>query len=203
MPFFVAVYHQVHPGRREQRVETIRGDFAASPISHPGRKFARLFQHLHDQSRLLAMEEWESRADFERHDRSSDFVESLEPSGPVPRVDVLERLQHYRHMPHTPVALACTAISSPADRAGEIEGFICDEERRAALVEAGLVLRAVYRVVGDVGRLLVLHGWQSVDHLERYLSESAPSTTSTLASRGAAFDQFAGEIVAEFSWLEA
>lgn len=202
MPYFVAVHHQVHPGRREQRVHTIRGDFAASPGAHPGRRFARLFQHLHDRTRLLAVEEWEDQSAFERHDRSPAYVESLERSGPAPRVDVLERVQHYRHMPRSPAALVCTAISSPAERTGEIENYICDDERREAVVASGLVLRAVYRVAGDTARLLVLHGWQSVDHLERYLAESAPSTASALAARGASLDQFAGTIVAEFSWLD-
>lgn len=202
MPFFVALHHQVHPGRREQRVDTVRADFAASPMSHPGRKFARLFLHLQDQTRLLAIEEWESRDLFDRHEQSPLYVDTLATSGPTPRIDVLERLQHYRHMPHSPAALACTAISSPADRADEIEEFICDEERREMLVAAGLVLRAVYRVVGDAGRLLVLHGWRSMDDLERYLSGSAPTTASTLASLGATFDQFAGTLAAEYSWLD-
>ena len=202
MPFFVAVHHTVRPGCREQRVETIKGDFAASPISHPGRKFARLFEHLDDQTRLLAMEEWQSQTDFERHDGSASYVGAIQASGPAPRVDVLERLQHYRHMPHSPSTLACTAISMPADRAEQVEAFICDEERRDALVAAGLVLRAVYRVVGSPGRLLVLHGWRSMEQLERYLNGSAILTAATLAEHGAMMDQFAGQIAAEYSWLE-
>ncbi len=202
MPFFVAVHHQVRPGYREQRVEAMRTDFATSPTSHPGRKYARLFEHLTDQTRLLAIEEWQSQSEFERHQRSPAYVGALEASGPAPRFDLLERLQHYRHMPHTPAALACTAIVSPPDRAGDVEDFICDDERRDALVAGGLVLRAVYRVVGRSGGLLVLHGWRSVDQLERYLSGSALATASTLAARGATFDQFAGQMAAEYSWLE-
>jgi len=202
MPFFVAVNHQVRPGCREQRVETVRTDFAASPVSHPGRRFARLFEHLTDETRLLAFEEWQTPTDFERHQCSPGYVEAIEVSGPAPRFDVLERLQHYRHMPHSPSALACTAISTPPDRAGEVEEFICDEERRDALVAGGLVLRAVYRVVGSANRLLVLHGWRSMEQLERYLSGSAVATTATLAARGATPDQFAGKIAAEYSWLE-
>jgi quinol monooxygenase YgiN len=202
MPFFVAVHHQVRPGCREQRVETVRTDFAASPLSHPGRRFARLFEHLSDETRLLAMEEWLSPTDFERHLVSPAHVEAIEASGPAPRFDVLERLQHYRHMPHSPSALACTAISMPPDRASAVEEFICDEERRDALVAGGLVLRAVYRVVGSANRLLVLHGWRSMDHLERYLSGSAVATAAILAARGATLDQFAGQIAAEYSWLE-
>jgi quinol monooxygenase YgiN len=203
MPFFVAVHHQVHPGRREQRVETVRTDFAASPVSHPGRRFARLFEHLTDRTRLLAMEEWQSPADFERHQRSPGYVEAIEASGLAPTFDVLERVQHYRHMPHSPSALACTAISMAPDRATEVEELICDEERRDALVAGGLVPRAVYRVVGSAGRLLVLHGWRSIDHLERYLGGSAVATAATLAARGATLDQFAGRMAAEYSWLEA
>jgi quinol monooxygenase YgiN len=203
MPYFVAVHHQVRPGCREQRVETVRRDFAASPISHPGRKFARLFEHLTDDTRLLAMEEWQGPTDFERHAQAPAYVAAIASSGPAPRVEALERLQHYRHMPHSPAALACTAISTPSERAGDVEAFICDDERRDALVAGGLVLRAVYRVVGSADRLLVLHGWRSMEHLERYLSGSAVATAATLAARGATLDQFAGRIAAEYSWLEA
>ena len=202
MPFFVAVHHQVRPGCGEQRVEAIRRDFAASPVLHPGRRFARLFEHLTDQTRLLAIEEWQSQVEFERHDRSPAYAGALETTGPAPRVDVLERLQHYRHMPHTPAALACTAIAPPLDQADDVESFICDEERRDALIAAGLVLRAVYRVVGGSGRLLVLHGWRSLELLERYLAGPAISTTATLAQLGATMDQFAGRIAAEYSWLD-
>ena len=203
MPFFVAVHHQVRPGCRAQRVETVRDDFAASPVSHPGRKFARLFRHLHDETRLLAMEEWQSQSDFERHDHSPAYAESIHASGPAPRICVLERLQHYRHMPHSPSALACTTIVSPPEQADEVERFICDEERRDALVAAGLVLRAVYRMAGSTGGLLVLHGWRSMDHLEEYLAGSAAVMAATLAALGATLDQFAGQIAAEYSWLEA
>lgn len=125
MPFFVAVHHQVRPGCREQRVETVRTDFAASPVSHPGRRFARLFEHPTDQTRLLAMEEWQSPTGFERHRRSPGYVEAIEGSGPAPRFDVLERLQYYRHMPHSPSALACTAISTAATLA--VRGATLDQ----------------------------------------------------------------------------
>ena len=71
------------------------------------------------------------------------------------------------------------------------------------MIAAGLVLRAVYRVVGGSGRLLVLHGWRSLELLERFLSGPAISTTATLAQLGATMDQFAGRIAAEYSWLES
>ena len=86
MPFFVAVHHQVRPGCREQRVETVRRNYTASPVLHPGRKFARLFEHLTDQTRLLAIEEWQSQTEFERHDCSPAYVGALGATGPTPSV---------------------------------------------------------------------------------------------------------------------
>jgi quinol monooxygenase YgiN len=202
MPFFVAIYHQAFPGLRDRRAETIRTDYAASSATQPGRKFARLFEHLTDESQLMAFEEWQDQATFERHVRSPAYAEAIMASGPPPRPEQMARLQHYRHMPHRPAALACTAVSSPPDRAAEVETFICDEERRDALVAEGLVLRAVYRLVASPERLLVLHGWRSVEHLERYLTGTAMATAATLATHGATIDQFAGRVAAEFSWLE-
>jgi quinol monooxygenase YgiN len=203
MPFFVSVHHAVDPGKLDQRIQVIRGDFAASPKASPGRRFARLFEHLHDRTRLLAFEEWQSSPEFERHQHEPTYVQEISQSGPEPRHHGLERLQHYRHMAHSPTALACTAISSISERAADVERFICDDERRDALVAAGLVLRAVYRVADGGGHLLVLHGWRSLEHLEEYLDDLAPSLATTLASYGATVDQFAGRIAAEYSWLEA
>ena len=203
MPFFVAVRYEAWPDRLESLLEVIRGDFAASPTSQPSRRFARVFQHLENPARLLAMEEWQNQADFERHTNARAYAEALAACGPAPRANALERLQHYRHMPHPPSALACITLSSPPDRAPEVEDFVCDEERRDALDASGLVLRAVYRVVGTAGRLLVLHGWRSLDDLDRYFATSARSLAELLEATGASSDQFTGQMAAQFSWLES
>jgi quinol monooxygenase YgiN len=203
MPFFVAVHHTVHPGQRVHRIQAVRNDFAASTKSFPARRFARLFEHLHDRTRLLAFEEWHSKPEFEQHQSAPTYVQEIAESGPEPRHAALERLQHYRHLPHSPAALACTAISSPPERASEVERFICDDERRDALVAAGLALRAVYRTVGGESQLLVLHGWRTLELLEQYLADAAPAMAASLATYGATLDQFAGQIAAEYSWLES
>jgi quinol monooxygenase YgiN len=203
MPFFVAVQYTAQPDRLASLLDVIRADFAASPTLQPGRRFARLFQHLSDPGRLLAMEEWQTRADFERHAHGAAYTETLAAHGPPPVADALERLQHYRHMPHPPSALACITISTPMDRAAEVESFICDDERREALVAAGLVLRAVYRVMDTPGRLLVLHGWRSMGDLENYFTTSARSLAAMLDKNDASIEQFTGQMTAQFSWLES
>jgi quinol monooxygenase YgiN len=202
MPFFVAVHYEAWPDRLPSLLDVIRGDFAASASSQPGRRFARLFQHLDDPSRLLAMEEWQNQAEFDRHADGSAYADALAACGPAPVADALERLQHYRHMPHSPSALACVTLAAPEDRAPEVERFICDVQRREALVAAGLVLRAVYRVVGAPGRLLVLHGWRTLDDLDRYYATSARGLAEMLEANGATSEQFTGQMAAEFSWLE-
>jgi quinol monooxygenase YgiN len=203
MPFFVAIHYEASPDRLDSLVEAIRNDFAASPTLQPGRRFARLFQHLQDPARLLAMEEWQSQPDFERHLQDAAYADALASCGPTLRADALERLQHYRHMPHLPSALSCITLSTSLDRAADVEGFICDDERRDALVAAGLVLRAVYRVVGSPGRLLVLHGWRSFDDLERYLATSEHSLAELLETTDASIERFTGQMAAQFSWLES
>ena len=37
----------------------------------PGRRFSRAYQHRETPTRFLCMEEWQSRADYERYQRSA------------------------------------------------------------------------------------------------------------------------------------
>jgi quinol monooxygenase YgiN len=203
MPFYVAVHHQALPGRLEQLLTTIKADLAASPTSQPGRRFTRVFEQLHEPARLLSIEEWLSQGDYERHAQSPAYVEAIRACGAPPRAEALERLQMYRHMSRPPSALACATLTTPLDRAAGVESFICDEERREALVATGLVLRAIYRVIDSPGRLLVLHGWRSREDLDRYLASTARATVATLAARGVSIEQFTGQMAAQFSWLES
>jgi len=203
MPCFVAIRYQARSDSLDALEVAIRADYAASSTLQPGRKFARLFRHMQDPARLLSMEEWESDEALERHRQSPAYADTRDAVAAPPPIEYLERLQHYRHMPHRPSALACTTLATPVDQAGAVERFICDDERRDALGAAGLVIRAVYRVIGSPGRLLVLHGWRSLDDLEQYVGTSARGLAELLESTGAEIDQFTGQIAAEFSWLDA
>jgi hypothetical protein len=72
----------------------------------------------------------------------------------------------------------------------------------SAIAAAGRELGALFGVLLCDPRLLVLHGWRSMDHLDGYLTGSAVATAASLAAHGATLDQFAGQIAAEYSWLE-
>jgi quinol monooxygenase YgiN len=203
MPYFVVVQYQAWPGQVEALLTVIRHDFEVSAARYPGRRFARVFRHDLQPERLLAMEEWQQQADFEQHAGLPEYADALARYGPSPRPGTLARLQHYRHMSHVPAALACAIVSAPADRAQEVESFICDEQRREALVAEGLVLRAVYRIVDAPGTLLVLHGWRTADDLDAYFATGEHDLAATLQRSGADVEQFTGQIAAQFSWLEA
>jgi hypothetical protein len=49
----------------------------------------------------------------------------------------------------------------------------------------------------------VLHGWRSLDDLERYFSSSAHGLTEMVTRTGASIEQFTGQMAAQFSWLES
>jgi quinol monooxygenase YgiN len=201
MPYFVAVQYEARPDRLDDLVGQIRHDFAVSATAHPGRRFARVFQHHQEPCRLLAIEEWQQRSEFQQHFEASQPAEVLLACASPPQASTLERLQHYRHMPHQPTALACTTIAAPADRADEVERFICDDERRDALMADGLAIRAVYRLDGITGQLLVLHGWRTRGDLDTYVASAKRRTITGLAAIGTAVEQFTGEVVAQYSWL--
>jgi quinol monooxygenase YgiN len=201
MPYFVAVHSEAEPDHVDDLIGLIRHDFALSAAAHPSRRFARVFQHHQEPWRLLGIEEWQEQGEFEQHLGASDVAAALAACGAPPRASPLERLQHYRHMPHQPTALACTTIAAPTDRADEVERFICDDERRDALVAGGLAIRAVYRLDGRVGHLLVLHGWRTRADLDTYVASSGRSVITRLAEIGATVERFTGEMIAQYSWL--
>jgi quinol monooxygenase YgiN len=177
----------------------IRSDLSTA---YPGLKFARVFQHLTEPDDFLAFEEWETQAEYQRAREAPGWLESLAGYGPPPHADRLERLQMYRHLLHRPVALACVSLTTPLDRADAVEELICGDAQREVLVGAGLVIRAVYRVIGEPGRLLVLHGWRSVAHLEQFQQTVAEEILDALAAHGTVIEPFVGALAAEFSWLE-
>jgi len=201
MPFFVVVQYQARPDQLDGLLALIRHDFSVSATAHPGRRFARVFQHDQEPWRLLGIEEWQQEEELRRHLEASAFAEALVAYGPPPLISALERLQHYRHMPHQPTALGCFTLTAPTEHAEEVERFICDEERRDALVAGGLALRAVYRLGGSPGRLLVLHGWQTHSDLDAYSATVERAIIRSLALNGTSIERFTGEIVAQYSWL--
>jgi quinol monooxygenase YgiN len=203
MPFFVVIQYQATADRLDDLLALIRDDFAVSASAYPGRRFARVFQHDLEPLRLLGIEEWQQEREHRRHLDGSAFAEAVAACGGPPQASALERLQHYRHMPHQPTALACTTLTAPAERADEVERFICDDERRDALVAGGLALRAVYRLDGVVGRLLVLHGWRTRADLETYVATGERTVVNALAPTGTSIEHFTGEMVAQYSWLTA
>lgn len=202
MPFYVSVQYRAWPEQRDALRVLIRRDLSASSASHPGLRFARVFQHLTEPDWFLAFEEWQSQAEYQRLRESPAFLESLAAYGPPPQADALERLQLYRRLPYRPTALTCVSLTTSPEQAQAVEDRVCDDAQRAALVDGGLVIRAVYRVTEQPGRLLVLHGWRSLAQVERYQETLATDTETALRALGAAVDSFVGEITAEFSWLE-
>jgi hypothetical protein len=203
MPFFVVVQYQARPDRVDDLPALIRRDLAVSATAYPARRFVRVFQHVQEPTRLLGIEEWQQEDDFRRRADAPIYAEVLAACTVPPQASALERLQHYRHMPHQPTALACATISAPPDRADDVERFICDEQRRDALVADGLVLRAVYRLDGVAGRLLVLHGWRTRADLLAYDATGERTMGDVLGQADATVAVFSGEIVAQYSWLNA
>jgi quinol monooxygenase YgiN len=201
MPYFVAVQYQARPDRLDDLLALIRRDLAVSTAAYPGRRFARVFRQDGDRSRLLGIEEWQQERDFQRHAKTPAYAEALTGCSEPPTVSTLERLQHYRHMPHQPTTLSCAILMAPPDRAEEVKRFICDEQSRDALVADGLVIRAVYRLNGETGRLLVLHGWRTRDDLLAFDATGERAATDVRAPTGTQFELFTGELVARYSWL--
>jgi hypothetical protein len=60
----------------------------------------------------------------------------------------------------------------------------------------------VYRVGEDGGRLLVVHGWQSIEDLERFRAGDRPRYEARLREPGATIDRLTGAVAVQYSRLE-
>ena len=173
---------------------------AASPRAlSPGRRNARVFQRLNEPTRLLAIGEWASQAAYESLRQSPELVRRTATCGPPPTIEYLERLHLFARFNERPAIVACVTIDATADRSGEAEAFMRGPSQREVVTQPGLVSRELYRSTAPATRLLSVHGWRSLDDLERFRTTVEPRLDSELHARGATVSRFTGEIVVEYS----
>jgi heme-degrading monooxygenase HmoA len=199
MPFFVAIHQEAWPERLESLLATIRGNLAASRILHPGRQGTRLFQRIGQPTHLLSISEWDAEEHFERFRHSAVFVETNAVSGPSLRIEPLERLRLLQRMDRRAVVVACATVTAPPERAAEVEAVLLSEEHRAVERADGLIFREVFRSRAVVGHLLLVHGWASLAHLDRFRASESLRGEAALLQLGATTERFTGEIAAEYS----
>jgi quinol monooxygenase YgiN len=203
VPFFVAVYQEVSADRLEEVLATMRGDFATSRRMHPGRRSTRVFQRLNYPTHLLALGEWDSRADYDRLRQTDAYQQVTERAEPPASIEYLTRLRHFARLAVPPAIVGCVTITAPRENAGALEAFVLDEARHVVEGAPGLVAHEVYRVGENGGRLLAVHGWRSIEDLERFRAGERQGLERRLGELGASTDRLTGVVAVQYSRLDS
>ena len=170
-------------GRRDEIVALATREFEAPTSGSDGCRYARLFQTLGDPDQFLYVAEWDSREAFERSGRQlhspalDSFMSSFE--GPY----YCRELYSYENMARRPEVVACAIGEAPPESADATRD-VATQLGRVASQTPGLVL---YRLAEDVarpGRLVTLHGWDSIAALERARGDAGSPLQARLRELG-------------------
>lgn len=202
MPFFVAVDQEFSPQALDRTLTTIQADFASSRAFHPGRRHTRVFQRLDQPNRLLTIGEWEHQTDYERLYQSSRYRELVVCADPPARIETLTRLRYFARMSVNPSVVACVKMSAPAGAADALRAYVLRETPGQIVQAPGLLAHEVYQVGAIPGELLVVHGWRSLNNLDRFLAEDTGAYNRVFARLGVQLTRFTGAIAAQFSRLD-
>jgi quinol monooxygenase YgiN len=202
VPFFVAVHQQVPAERLDEVLATMRGDFATSRRLHPGRRGTRVFQRLNQPTRLLAIGEWDSQADYEQLWRTPAYQAVTVHADPPARIEYLTRLRLFARMSMPPAVVGSVEITAPPECGAALEAFILGEVSQGVARANGVVSHEVYRVGQDGGRLLVVHSWRSLEDLERFRAGDRKLYNATFESLGAITERLTAVVAMQFSRLE-
>jgi quinol monooxygenase YgiN len=202
VPFFVAVQQEVQSERLDEMLATIRGDFATSQRSHPGRRTTRVFQRLSYPTHLLAIGEWDSQADYERLRQTETYQQATVRANPPASIAYLKRLRYFARLSASPTVVASVKVTAPRHHAESLESFMLELVPHEVESAAGLTSNEVYRIGDEPGRLLIVHSWRSIEDLERFRTRDRRGYVARLQELEAVSDRMTGVVAAQFSRLE-
>jgi quinol monooxygenase YgiN len=188
---------RVRPEHVDPIIQQALEQLSLPSSSVAGRRFARLYQHVDDPTRLLYIGEWDSREVFETYWAGARQPGVAEQYTQPPTPRVFRRLALFERM-LTPVGLAYADIVDGPPASHRTRRDLALAYHRASLrSQSGLALLMIHEAVDDPASLLIVSGWQP----DAPLSQGAPSPDDRLAEQlrgtGASVEQFVGRTLAE------
>ena len=184
-------------GQEEAIVGIALRQLVLPPSSVAGRRFARLFQHFDDPTRLLYIAEWESS------EACNAYAQTMPMPGTPDQYVQLPTLRYYRSLTSfermlVPIGVASAVIvEGPADthltrrELGLAYHHIVVHQRR------GLILLALYEAIAAPPGLLILAGWESMDAFQTAYDSEGPKLVDQLVAAGGVAQRFLGRVRAE------
>jgi quinol monooxygenase YgiN len=188
---------RVQPGQEEAAVDVVLSRLALPSSTIVGRRFARLFQHLDDPTRLLYVAEWESREAHEALTRAMPLPGIPDQFVCPPTFRYFRPLTSFERM-LVPIGIASAVIvDGPADThlarraAGLAYHQLVAHQRR------GLVLLALYETTDPPPGLLMLVGWESLAAFRQAYEAAGPKLVDQLIGDDGVAHRFLGTVRAE------
>lgn len=187
-------------GQRDEILAMATREFEAPTSGSEGCRYARLFQTLGDPDQFLYVAEWDSREAFERGGRQlrTPALDALMLRFEGPHY--CRELYSYENMARRPEIVACAIGEAPAAAADATRELAIQLGREASQAP-GLVLYRVAEDVARAGRIVVLHGWDSLAALELARGDAGAPVQERLRALGVAVTVSVGRTRATFDRL--
>jgi quinol monooxygenase YgiN len=101
-----------------------------------------------------------------------------------------------------PAIVGCVTIAAPPEHAEALEALILNDVHFSVEATPGLLAHEVYRVGGQVGRLLVIHGWRSLEALESFRAGARTSYAPRLRELNVSAERLTGIVAVQLSRFE-
>jgi quinol monooxygenase YgiN len=188
---------RVRPEHVDPIIQQALEQLSLPSSSVAGRRFARLYQHVDDPTRLLYVGEWDSREAFEAYCANARQPGRVDQFQQPPLCRVYRRLALFERM-LTPVGLAyADIVDGPPESHAARRDLALAYHRTSLRSHTSLALLMIHEAVDDPAGLLIVSGWQS----DAPLSQATPSPDDRLIGQlrdtGATVGQFVGRTLAE------
>jgi heme-degrading monooxygenase HmoA len=190
MSVTVLMRNQALPGRGDELLSAVvRLVRERTSWFHNGGRSLRVFQSVNDPDLVLGLSEWDSRELFfaRHHDESGDPIpELLTLRATPPEYNFFHTISSREIWGAHAGAVVCTLIhGTPAIRPA------LQEMQAAITSQPGFVSRYTYEDADDPNRFLIVHGWETLDALERARDQASPAQRR-LQELATAVERFAG-----------
>ncbi len=163
----------------------------------PGRRNARLFQHVEDPTRLFYVAEWDSREAFEAYRLSAPMPGRPDQFQAHPVCRAYRRLALFERVMTEVQSAHATIVEGAAETHAVRRSLALAYHRASARGQSGLVVLMMHEGIDDPATLLIVSGWQSADRSGTLEPHADRALVDQLQAAGGSVQQFVGRTRAE------
>jgi quinol monooxygenase YgiN len=152
---------RVQPSFLDDVIQRATAQLSTPSQTVPGRRHARILQHLDDPNYLLYVAEWESRKAFDAYRDTAAVPERTDQFQQLPTFRHYQRIALFEHVFATFDIVCVDRVQGPADTHAARRALALHYHRCEARQQAGLVLLVTNERAEDPQELLLVSGWRA------------------------------------------